>query len=504
MHRSSLFKDIIYSALAALVFLLWKGYIFNTADTVEPLLLVYKKLEPNLYVGDFYVEAAKDIFTVRFYFVELIVLLAQFMSVEAVCFIGTYLSLFFSSWGILKVSRAVTNYHVSAYFVPFFVSFVFLSWTVGGNVLQYHLFIASNIAKAMGIWGLYFLLTRKYIKSAVLVGLSGLFQVLVGLQLAVLVIGVLVLYKNWTQVLRWSIVWLLVILPMLGPILYRQFFMPEASIIDMERYYHLLYYFRNPDHYLPSLFSPKSFLKLSLLLLLGGASLFYFLPKEQWRRLLVFSMLIILGVVVYTLALEVWYIPAIGKLQWSKTTIWLAAIGAMGIGIAVEYLLGKVIRQKYLFPLALLLPIIFMLKDAFLYQQPISFDHRTKEQKELSMVHQWIYENTDEQAVFATYDRDESFLCEAKRPLTVSINPMIHEPWFMIDWYERYHQQYGVVDTLYNLRQVRRLADQYYEAGAWLETTQADYCLINRDIKLGVGATVFQSEHFKVLSLKEE
>ncbi len=498
MNRS-LLKDVCYSALAAVSFLLWKGYIFNSADTVEPLLLVYKKLDPTLYTNDFYVESAQDIFTVRYYFVELLAGLGKVFPLEQVAFIGTLLCLFFGFWGILKVARELSDNLLSGYFVPFFVSFFFLSWTVGGNVLQYHLMIASNVAKPLCIWGLYFILRKRYTVSSVLIGLSGLFQILVGLQMALIIISIFIFARKWKTVFRWTVVWLMVALPMLGPIFYRQFFMPEPSWADTERFYHILYFFRNPQHYLPSLFPLKDYLKLFLVTAVGGACLYKVLSENHRKQVFVFSFLILLGMVVYTVMLEILNIGAVGKLQWFKTTIWLSALGAIGIGLAAEKIFLKVLDVKLLYVSATLLPVLFLMKDSWQYAQPIAFDHRTAEQKELSEVHKWIKNNTEKDAVFATYVKDESFSCESKRAQTISLNPMIHEPWFIIEWYERFHKQYGVTDTLNNLTQMREWADQYYESGVWLSEMAPDYCIIAKNIELPNGQTVWRSENFKVL-----
>lgn len=499
MHIPQFIKDILYSVFLVVVFLLWKGYVFNTADQVEPLLLVYQKLNPSLYQGDLYVDAAKDIFTVRYYFVHLIVFFSRFSSVEAVCFAGTFLSLLMGMLGLIHITRTLTKGQLSGYFVPFFVSFVFISWTIGGNVLQYHLFIASNVAKALGIWGIYFLLNRKYLVSGALVGIAGLFQILVGLQLACIILAVMILMMQWKSAFKWGFAWLIFTLPMLAPIFQRQFLMSATDLTDPDVYYHLLYKFRNPQHYLPSLFPVKDFIKAGLLAVSGSVLLGWFLSRKQWIKTFLFALVIILGMIVYSVSIEVLQIQSIGKLQWFKTSIWLAAVSAMGFGIAMEYLWKQYISSKYILLIAFVLPLIWLVRDHYRFDTPVSFDHRTDEQKELSLVHDWVLKNTDEKALFATYVRDESFSCEAKRPSTAMIVPMVHEPWYMVKWYERFHLQYGVTDTLHDLSEMRKLADTYYETGRWLKDLSPDYCIVKRNIDFPQSEIAFESQNFKVL-----
>ncbi len=499
MHIPQFIKDILYYIFLVVVFLFWKGYVFNTADQVEPLLLVYQKLNPALYHGDLYVDAAKDIFTVRYFFVQLIVFLSAFFSVESVCFWGTFLSLMLSTLGIIKITRALTKDQLTGYFVPFFVSFVFISWTIGGNVLQYHLFIASNIAKALGIWGIYFILSRKYIVSGALIGVAGLFQILVGLQLACILLAVLVLTMQWKAAFKWGISWLIFTLPMLGPIFQRQFLLSATDQIDPNVYYHLLYRFRNPQHYLPSLFPVKDFAKAGLLAFSGSILLYWFLPRKQWIKTFLFSLMIIFGMIVYSVSIEILDIQPIGKLQWFKTSIWLAAVSALGFGIAMEYIWKQYLGGKYILLIAVALPLIWLVRDHYRFDVPFSLDHRTDEQKELSQIHEWVLGNTDEKALFATYVRDESFSCEAKRPSTAMIVPMVHEPWYMVKWYERFHLQYGVTDTIHDLSEMRALADEYYETGQWLKELSPDYCIVKKEIEFPQSKAVFESQNFKVL-----
>lgn len=493
-------QDIFLSFISAFVFLLWKGYLFNTTDTVEPLLLVYKKLNPALYAQDFYVEAAQGVFTVRYYFVELIVMLAKVFDVSTIAFVGTFASLFFGFWGIIRLVRELTEKTEVAYLSVFFISFFFLSWTVGGNVLHYHLFISSAIAKPLSIWGLYYLLRQRYALSAILIGLAGLFQVLVSLQLALIILAVLVLMRLWKPTFRWGAFWLIAISPMLLPILYRQFFMPAQDSIETERFYEILYFFRNPQHYMPSLFPAKDYLKLSLVSILGLSSLLYFLPSRRKIQVALFALIIIMGVGVYTVSLELLGIYSIGKLQWFKTTIWLTALAAMGIALAVNFVLSKLFKPLHIYVLACLLPIALLFKDAYLYDQPIALNHASSEQKELQEIHHWIRENTPLQALFSTLVQDESFGCESQRSQTVSLNPMIHEPWFIVQWYERFHLQYGVSDTIHSLTEMRVQADLYYNSGAWLDDISPDYSLVHRNADIP-GTTIYQTRNFKLVQL---
>lgn len=130
-------------------------------------------------------------------------------------------------------------------------------------------------------------------------------------------------------------------------------------------------------------------------------------------------------------------------------------------------------------------------------------DRRSAEAKELEKVHHWIAKETPKTALFATYIDDEGFLCTAQRPLTVGWNAVIHEPWFMFAWYQKLRDQYGVDTSLSDHVKIKEVANKYYESGQWLENTEVEYCIVKNDIVLNNTTLVYQTDHYKVLKIKE-
>jgi len=494
-------KDIGVAVSTAVLFLIWKGFVFNTADQAEPLILVYEKLNPALYPQDFYVNAAKDIFTVRTYYIEFVSFLGKYFSLYQVSLVLTFLCLFASVTGFIKIARLLTHHQLTGYLAPFFILFVFYGWTVGGNAVQYNLLISSTLAKALSVWGIYFLLKKRWIYSGALIGIGGLFQVLVGLQLAVILVLLLLLYRQWKGVLQWSVAFLVTILPMLGPVVYRQF-MLEGGAVDMELYYRLLYIFRNPHHYLPSLFPLTAYIKCALLLVAGSICGIWFLQRDRFYKIFSFCSIIILGLVGYSVLLEVLNVNFIGKLQWFKTTIWLEAAGAMLVAVAAEYLLRMFHLKKYVLLISVFLPVVWIVQAHIRYDTPLSLDHRSAAQKDLAAIHEWIRINASNNWLFATYATDESFLCEAQRSVSVAWTPMVHEPWFMEAWYRRFHQQYGVSLESSDYKAMLSEADHYYETGQWLGTVKVDAVLLRKDAVFPQqGKVLHESSFYKVVAL---
>ena len=81
-QKKVVIADLAIGLIYALLFLVLRGYIFNTADQGEHLPLVYKALQPSLYANDFYVSQAWNVFTIRFYYVQFLAFFGQWFSVE--------------------------------------------------------------------------------------------------------------------------------------------------------------------------------------------------------------------------------------------------------------------------------------------------------------------------------------------------------------------------------------------------------------------------------------
>jgi hypothetical protein len=495
-------KDGFFSVLMALAFLFWRGFIVNTADQGEHLPLVYKLLQPDLYPNDFYVQAASGIFTIRYYYVHLLGFLGRFISMEALCFGLNVLCLTAAVWAWIKLARYFGAGRVGGFIAPFFIFFLFYGWTVGGNAIQYPLLISSTFAKALAPWALYSALRSRWLLAGVLLGLAGLFQVLVGLQLALAIGALLMLHRQWKAFGQFSLSFVVFIAPMLLPILCRQFFV-DTPVGDGEMsstfYYEILFKWRNPHHYLPTLFSFGSYIKLIVLATAGIFCARLISRREDFRKLVAFGGMLIIGLIIYTIALEWLGIDAIGKLQFFKTTIWLQAFSAMTISIWIERMLRKYVDIRGIQGIALALPVLWILQSHFRYDTPLSFDHRTDEQKELTELHRWIADSTPVEALFATYATNESFICEARRSQYVAWNPIVHEPWFLLQWYERFGAMYGQPFANADYKGTLQRADANFARTSWRDFG-CTHLLIGSGVMVELPHQVLkEGKYFKVL-----
>lgn len=493
-HR--LLPDLIVSVVYVLIFLLWKGIVFNTADQGEHLSLVYKALDPSLYAHDFYVDAAWNNFTIRFYYVHLVSWLAKWLTVEWAVNILLFTALTSSVLAWIRIARWISEDKVTGYIAPFLIFFIFYGWTIGGNAIQYNLLICSTLAKAIAPWALYLALRNRWLPAGIMLGISGLFQILVALQLALVLGAYLLLKFRWKSLAGFAIMFTLFAAPMLFPILYRQF-APDV-VSNNALYYDVLYKIRNPHHYLPSLFPLSHYLKAVLLWLLAFVSGKYFIENQQVKQILRWIGIIAAGLLVYSMLLEFFQVQAIGKLQFFKTTIWAAAFSAIIVSIVVENALVKYTARFPASVSGILFALIWLIVAHYKNDTPLGFDHRTDRQKELTEVHLWIAQNTPKDALFATFASNESFICEAKRSQFVAWNPIIHEPWFIIEWYYRFRELYKDPfdgnDYLNTLQQ----ADKAFN-GQFSLSAPFTHALLLKTKSAGAGKIIHESANFVVV-----
>lgn len=275
--------------------------------------------------------------------------------------------------------------------------------------------------------------------AGILLGMAGNFQLLVGLQLFVIYFGVVIIEKVFfkSTPLKSLIVLALGYFSLNGWLLFRiaqrQFTLSQC---DEQMFYNILYIFRNPQHYLPAYFPVNDYIKLIILLSAGTVIIFIYAKKHYSDRILIFNTVIVLGLITYTICLEYFGWKAIGKSQFYKTTIWLQMISSLSIA---SYFNRKILIFNRLSNfLILIILLVFFIFQTYKLEKSWTWDQRTPTLKDLSVMHTYIRHHTDTDALFLTFPKDESFICEAQRSQYVAFNPIVHESCYMNEWFRRY------------------------------------------------------------------
>lgn len=439
-----------YALFVAAVFLFVRGYQFNTDDQAEHLPQIYQLLEPSLYANDYFVNASNSIFTVRFYFEKLVLFVAQSIGLEWGLFWLTLGCIALMAYSLARIAEELFENRWSVLLAPILSLIVFYGFTVGGNHVMYASFISSTIAKGVSAFGLLQFIRSKNWLGGVLLGLATLFQPLVGLQLFLILGAVeLLVRRNLKGTVEFGVSYLVVAAFILLPVFERQF--AEGLVYDKALYYDILYRFRNHHHYLPSLFPVTHYVKFGGLLVLGLVSWFVSKPKDR-SLYLSFTFFALLGMMLYWIALEHLNIYQIGKVQWFKTTIWVGALSSVMVsGFVGEILSGLVPLsnlKKLVLPVSLIVAGVLLFGVANSKLLPSKYQHKymvgNRVYTDLEMMHFWISENTPTEVSVLVSPANNAFACQAKRSMPNHFQAIIHEPFFMLPWYDDFKTIYGV------------------------------------------------------------
>ena len=492
MTRSAIasFSNWVFALWVASLFLFVRGYEFNAGDQAEHLPQVYQSLDPELFHNDYFVPVTQSQFTVRHYYEQLALLLAKTIGLEWGAFILTLVCLSVMAWAFQRMAWHMFRSHWAAWLAPIMVLLVFYNFTVGGNHITYNTLISSTLAKALASIALLQALHRRWLMTGILLGAASLFQVLVGLQLTLVLTAVIVLIPEDRKVGSLLALWctyLALALFILAPTLQQQF--GPRPPFDAELYHEVLYHFRNYHHYLPSLFPLTHYIKFVGVLALGVASYLFTKPSDRGTYPMIIGV-IVLGMLTYTIGLEVLGLQFLGKVQWFKTSIWASGLSAVMIAGVVGMIFQSIIPAT---SISRILPwfsvicstvlLVAMTNSALLpsyFQGRYTIGNRSL--SELEKMHAWIGQNTAKDAMVLVSPDNNSFSCQAKRPMPVHFHAIIHEPGFMLPWYANIRSIYGVGVEDINETNARTLATQRYQTRNYRGSQfRISYRLDNKD-----------------------
>ncbi len=298
-----------------------------------------------LYANDFYIQSlAQQIPNERTFY-------GKFIS-----FTGNNIPLFSFIWHIvftiillLGVRKISTLFIKNEWFIWLSVTTLFLvlyNIHLGGNELYYNSFIPSLPAKAVGVWGLWYFLKKKYFYASLLYALSIFFQPLAGGQLVVLSFLVLLIMSIKTDklILFKNALWLAIPVSLLTlPFLISAFLKFNNSNVPDSFIFDVFFSFRNPHHFLPSYFPLKNYF---ILILIFVFALFYY--KKYSKEIFYFILTAIIGCVVYVVFVEYFHSEKAASTQWFKSTIWIEMLGVIALIGLLEQIINKFIDKHFL------------------------------------------------------------------------------------------------------------------------------------------------------------
>ncbi len=441
---------LIQSLLVASLFILLHGYRFNTDDQAEHLPQVYQMQDHSLYQGDYFVSHLSETFSLRTFYVWFVHILSYFLPVSVICFVFTLLCIAASVYSFMIITKTFSNQPWAPFLTGPFVFLIFNSFTVGGNHIAGESFICSTMAMAFASMGLMQFFKNRFLSMAVLIGIGTLFQVLDAAQLFFLLLVLMISgRKKFSLILKTIIIYILFSGAMLLPMLYHQFF--SDYIYDHKQYAQILFFFRNAHHFVPTAFPLHDMIRFVLLLTAGIWALFRSGLIEK-KNHIIFVGTVLLLTFLYILLFQILGIYAIGKTQWFKSTLWVSALCSVYLAIwiapGISVLFSNNVPFRFINAgsiVLILIGLFFILDSAQIPLERFQGKYMVGNYRktDLQKLHEWIERNTSKDDLFLAPPDDFSFACEAKRPLVIGYKAIIHEPFFMIPWYEKYREIYG-------------------------------------------------------------
>ena len=445
---------VSWSVFAAVFFILFRGYTFNSGDQEEHLPYVYHILNPSLYPDDYLVPYQAANFTVRFYYAWIVAAFSVILSVPYAVLLLQLASLVIFAWFTGSLAWKISRNQIAFVAVPILTMSVFNAWTTGGNAILDPQFTCTVPAMALGAAAVYSAYHRRYKWMALLAGASCLFQVLTGLQLFIILLAAVKFNERnrygWNQIITACLFFLIASGPMLFPVMYRQFILP---VENPALYHFVLFEFRNAHHYLPSQFPLADYIKTIFLFVSALLILEIGLFQDFKRFFKGVALAVIAIAIFYFIAFEVAGWNAIGKLQWFKSTVWLSWLSVLVIisflthsRIILRFRSGIDTYGKAL-PVAGIVLMILLMLNAENISPEFSrrYQFTGKAATDLQKMHLWIRENTPPETLVLIPPDDDSYLCEAQRGTPVAWKGIIHESWFLVPWYADFVSVYGEI-----------------------------------------------------------
>ncbi|MFN0049016.1 MAG: DUF6798 domain-containing protein [Cytophagales bacterium] len=509
--RRSDILDISFSLLLTVAFIFLKGYTFNNGDQADHLLPVYEKIANGTFKGDFFMDYQAQSFSIRQAYIWLLFGLNFIAPLALWSFVLTFLCIFSAIFGWSKLAFHLTKNEFAAFISPILIFFVFYGFTVGGCNLMYSIFITSTIAKAFVPWAILYFLGNKYVVSGIIVGIATIFHAIVGLQIFI-ILGLIMIFNRretgWKSILLYFSIYFSLASFVIVPNIQLQFF--NDFVYDKSLYNQIFYHFRNPHHYLPRSFPLIQWLKYLFIIAIIVFTAFFKDKRAKYRSVFLFFGIQTFGLLVYSVMTEGFDIYKFNAIQWFKSTIWVAAFACIFLGewlSAFGFFKNIWVKfawlvQNWKLNLAVsFFGLVFMLNANLIPIEKFKSRYQVGNYKktELQTAHDWIRLHTPKQSLFVAPPSDFGFGCETLRPSLVNCKALVHEPKYMLQWYERISAIYKTTFEDLQGKSFVEAAEMKYKLGDFdSKKFKAEYGLLYKPLKKAY-PVLYQTEMYVVV-----
>ena len=246
------------------------GYHFGTDDHIEHFVTIFRAIDPQFLINDFFVNVNTG-FGPRFYYSNLMAILSHIAPLTIIFFILVFISnflVFLITYNFCK--RLLTNNNLACVLIPAFMMF-FAKFSLGGSGVIWDTYLTpTSLAIPFILAAIYVLFIRNNLVLAnILLAISCLIHPLLAFYGWIVSFGSLfirnLLSKNKVKSKE---IFNLILFPLILLVFWvipKQIFM--KGTIPRQEFINIVAYFALPMHYIPSQFPITSYLKYIALLI---------------------------------------------------------------------------------------------------------------------------------------------------------------------------------------------------------------------------------------------
>jgi hypothetical protein len=464
---SYLYKFLVFTAIYILIIGRW-GYELGRDDQIQALGYAEMISDSSLFTTDYYLQNIDKVKPneryVFSYFLSFFTGNAPFYML--LLHYATSLLLFFGIFKIASIfikNKVLIWLSILTLFIPLYLYYL------GSCELYYPNFFVSIFVKTIAVWGIYLFLKKEYFYSYLVFIIATFFHQVVGLQLFIILTGVLLLGKivyklriDWFKIGLFILIY--IVTSGIWMIILKQKF-DSGFAGDNQQFFDIIFKFRLPHHYLPSTFLAKYWLVEGSLIIVG---LIYFYKKS--KAIYLFFITVILGLIIYTIGVEGFNYINITAFQWFKTTMWLEMFSVIALFGFIEKHLPILQNAKFkiTFNIGLFLSAIIVIIMILFFKENIPFkvryDFGTQYQDDANVdIAVQIRILTEKDALFVHPQNYIELRYYAKRNSFVDYKIMPLRKHEIMIWWERLSYVYG-----YNYKDTKinklDFANEYYKS----------------------------------------
>lgn len=474
--------NILLSTFGILIILYQcHGFIAFNNDTIETIPYAQWLHDSTIFSKDFHIQYISNQFPNERYWISWTLhFFPNAMLIASMLFHFLFSVMLIS--GMLRLAEFILDdLNLSALSVILTLGLLY-NFNIGGNELYYNMYVSSLAGKALGVWSIYFFITKKIFISALMLGIATLCQPLVGIQLFIILSGVHLLEKKsfivWAQ-------WILVY-GIIGGIWFVLLLLHQKTDSSSLYQFSDIIYSRIGHHFYPSLFSWKKSIPIVLIIVYGMYQ-FYSLSKSIFY----FFLMSIIGIFVYLIGI---YLDKdiVLSTQWMKTTIWLKFFGC--IALVYPFSTAMFIEQKrwkiFLLTLALV--------GSLILNRP-TYDY----EYDKGLI-KYVKENTEVDALFIVPLEMTDFRARTKRSTYFDYKAMIHHRPHIYEWAERLKKVYNIDIKKKEYIGFNGVKNKYLSSPESLPLSDIDYVIAPKNFAVPSDwKEAFSTDQYRLYKIKK-